>query len=266
LGLSAGLDFETKLIARPELPDRLAKELSAKGYHPSPIAIGSNTDPYQPVEVEQGIMRRTLLVLQEFNHPVTIATKGVLIERDIDILADMAARNLVRVGISVTTLDATLSRQMEPRVPLPKRRLTTIRRLSAAGVPVRVMASPMIPGLTDRELEAILTEAKGAGATAATWILLRLPFEVSTLFREWLQEHVPDRAARVIARIREAHGGQDYDAEWGKRMRGEGAYAEMIAQRFKVAVKRLELSETLPELRCDLFKRPQRVGDQLSLF
>lgn len=266
LDLSPGLDFETKLTVKPNAPDRLAKELSAKGYQPAPMAFGTNTDPYQPIELKEGVMRECLEVLRDFQHPVMITTKGALIERDLDILADMAAQQLVSVGISITTLDPTLCRQMEPRAPSPARRLRAIERLAKAGVPVRVLASPMIPGLTDHELESILEAARDAGATASSWVLLRLPYEVSDLFRDWLDVHVPNQAAKVMARVRESHGGKDYDSKWFKRMRGEGLYAQMISQRYKVAVRKLGLSEQGPKLRTDLFRVPLRAGDQLSLF
>lgn len=196
LGLSPGLDFETRLIARPDAAILLARELSARSYRPDVIAIGTNTDAYQPVEKERRIMRAVLEVLADFNHPVAIVTKGTLIERDIDILGPMAARGLARVGISVTTLDPALARAMEPRVPAPARRIATIRRLAEAGIPVRVMASPLIPALTDHELEPILAEARAAGAMAARMIPLRLPREVADLFRDWLAEHVPDPQLR----------------------------------------------------------------------
>ena len=266
LGLSPGLDFETKLIARPEAASVLERELAKARYEPSPIAIGTNTDPYQPIERDYRVMRRVLQVLSEHNHPVTVTTKGTLIERDIDILAPMAKAGLAAVGISVTTLDPVLSRQMEPRCPMPKRRLETIARLTEAGIPVRVMASPVVPGLTDHETEAILEAAAVAGATAASAIILRLPREVATLFREWLTENQPGRAAKVIARVRETHGGKDYDPEWGKRMRGEGAFADLHRHRFLIALKRLGLSESMPDLRTDLFRVPPKEGDQLSLF
>ena len=266
LGLSPGLDFETRLIARPEAPEVLKRELAAKKYQVAPIAIGTNTDPYQPIEKEHRIMRALLEVLADANHPVAIVTKGSLIERDIDILSDMAARGLCRVGVSVTTLDATLSRLMEPRVPAPKRRLQVIARLAEAGIPVRVMASPMVPALTDPELEAILEAGRDAGAVAASWIMLRLPREVSPLMQEWLAAHYPDRAGRIMARLREMHGGKEYDANWHRRMRGEGPYAEMIAQRFTLAVKRLGLDTLLPPMRCDLFRPPKRASAQLDLF
>ncbi|WP_027237388.1 PA0069 family radical SAM protein [Leisingera caerulea] len=266
LGLSPGMDFETRLVARPNAAGVLQRELSAPRYKAAPIAIGTNTDPYQPCERDYGITRACLEVLRDFNHPVAIVTKGAMVERDLDILAPMAAKGLVRVGISVTTLDADLSRRMEPRAPLPARRLAAIRRLTEAGVPVRVMTSPVVPGLTDHELEALLAAGAEAGADAASWIMLRLPREVSELWQEWLAEHEPGRAAKVMARLREMHGGRDYDPRWGHRMRGEGRYAEMIAQRFKAACRRLSLQERTAGLRCDLFRRPPQPGDQLALF
>ncbi|WP_093115932.1 PA0069 family radical SAM protein [Salinihabitans flavidus] len=266
LGFSPGLDFETRLIARPGIAKVLEQELRARRYRPAPMAFGTNTDPYQPVEKTHEITRNCLKVLRDFNHPVAIVTKGTLIERDLDILSDMAAKGLAHVGISVTTLDAGLSRAMEPRVPPPARRLATISALAQAGVPVRVMMAPVVPALTDHEIEGLLTAARDAGATAASWIMLRLPREVSPLFQDWLQAHRPDRAARVMARLREMHGGQDYSPDWGKRMRGEGHHAQMIAHRFRLAMRRLGLSEALPPLRRDLFAPPLACGDQLALF
>ncbi len=266
LGLSPGLDFETQLVARPEAPDVLRRELAAKKYRVAPIAIGTNTDPYQPIEKQHGIMRACLAVLADVGHPVAIVTKGSLIERDIDILGGMARRGLVRVGISVTTLDAGLSRLMEPRAPAPARRMVTIRRLAQAGIPVRIMASPMIPALTDPELEGILSTGRDAGARHASWIMLRLPQEVSPLVQEWLATHYPARAERIMSRLREMHGGKEYDAKWHRRMRGEGPYAEMVAQRFTLAIKRLGLSATAPAMRCDLFRPPVKTGAQMSLF
>ena len=266
LGLSPGLDFETRLVAKANAPELLRKALSARSYRPATLAIGTNTDPYQPVEKERRLMRACLKVLAEFRHPVAIVTKGALVERDLDILAPMAVQGLVRVGISVTTLDRDLARRMEPRVPAPARRLAAIARLSEAGVPVRLMVSPVVPGLTDHELEAIMEAGRDAGAEAASWIMLRLPREVSPLWQEWLREHYPGRAARVMARLREMHGGKDYDARWGHRMRGEGHYAALIAARFRAAARRLGLAEAQPGLRCDLFAVPGRAGYQLSLF
>lgn len=266
LNLSPGLDFETRLIARPGIGAVLERELRAKGYRVAPVAIGTNTDPYQPCEAEHRVMREVLEVLAAFRHPVAITTKGALVERDLDLLAPMAAEGLVRVGVSVTTLDAGLARRMEPRAAAPARRLEVIRRLSAAGVGVRVMVAPVVPGLTDHELEAILAAAKEAGAVGASWIMLRLPLEVAGLWREWLERAEPGRAAKVMGRVRELHGGRDYDPAWGRRMRGEGLWAELTARRFQAAVARLGLAVDLPPLRCDLFRPPPRAGDQLSLF
>lgn len=266
LGLSAGLDFETRLIMRPNIAQVLEKELRAKRYRPATIALGTNTDPYQPLEASAGLTRQVIEVLSRFNHPMAIVTKGSLIERDIDLLAPMAERGLVRVGISVTTLDAHLSRRMEPRAPSPERRLKIISRLSAAGIPVRVMMAPVIPGLTDQEIEAVLTRAREAGATSANRILLRLPRDVSDLWSEWLAEHYPDRANRIMGLLRDMHGGRDYDPRFGHRMEGQGAYAELIAQRFRLFVKRLGYAQDLPSLRSDLFAVPPGPGDQLSLF
>lgn len=266
LGMSPGLDFESRLVARPEAPEILERELRARSYRPAVIAMGTNTDPYQPIEREHRIVRRILETLRECRHPVAIVTKGTLIERDADILGEMGRLGLARVGISVTTLDAKLGRKMEPRAPAPKRRLETIRRLAEAGCPVRVMVAPVVPALTDHELEDILARAAAAGATAASWIMLRLPLEVSPLFREWLAEHYPDRAKRVMGRVRELHGGRDYDPAWGRRLTGQGVFAEMVARRFAIAARRLGLAAKLPPLRTDLFRRPVRAGDQLALF
>jgi len=266
LGMSPAQDFESRLIARPTAPQVLEAELRKRSYTPDVLAIGTYTDPYQPIEKTHKIMRGLLVVLQRFRHPVSIVTKGTLIERDIDVLRDMAADNLVRVGVSVTTLDPKVSRLMEPRVPSPKRRLQTIERLSQAGIPVTVSASPMIPALTDHELEAILKAGADAGATSATSIMLRLPSEVAPLFEEWLGVHFPDRAKRVLGRVRELHGGQLYEATFGKRMTGEGIWAQQMAARLKIARHRNGLDAKRAPLRCDLFERPLAVGDQLSLF
>ncbi len=266
LGLSPGLDFETQLVARPDAADLLRKELSRPAYRPATIAIGTNTDPYQPIERDREIMRQILRVLAEFNHPVAIVTKGTLIARDVDILAPMAAKGLLRVGISVTTLDPKTSRLMEPRVPSPKARLRVIRLLTDAGIPVRAMVSPVVPALTDHELEAILSACAEAGAVAASSIVLRLPREVAGLFRDWIAEHYPDRAGRVMARVRELHGGKDYDPAFGTRMVGQGKWAALMQQRFKLATKQLGLDRSLPPLRTDLFAVPPQTEDQLSLF
>lgn len=266
LGLSPGLDFETKLVARPDAPRVLEAELRRASYACDVIAIGTNTDAYQPIERDRRVMRGILEVLQTFRHPVGIATKGVLIERDLDILAEMGQAGLARVGISITTLQADLSRKMEPRVPSPARRLRTIEALSKAGVPVRVMLSPIVPGLSDHEVEGIVDAARDAGAVAASMIPLRLPREVAGLWRDWLEEHYPDRVGRVMSKVREMHGGKDYEAEFGKRMRGEGIWADLLQQRFKRAVRAAGLAEKLPPLRKDLFEVPLANGDQLALF
>ncbi len=266
LGLSPGLDFESKLVARPKAAEVLERELCKKGYQADVLAMGTNTDPYQPIERRYRIMRSVLEVLERFDHPIAIVTKGTLIERDIDILARMAAKGLVHVGVSLTTMDVELSRAMEPRCPVPARRVEVIRRLSAAGIPVRVMLAPVVPGLSDHEVEALLQAGAEAGAQAASWIMLRLPQEVAPLFEEWLNEAYPGRAAKVMARVREMHGGEVYTAEWGNRMRGEGVYAQMVAQRYEAARKRFGLASKLPKLRADLFEVPLARGGQLALF
>ena len=266
LGLSAGLDFETKLIARPDMPEVLERELRSPGYRPQVIAIGTNTDPYQPLEASMGVMRRVLEVLAAFEHPVGIVTRGAGITRDLDILGPMAARGLVHVGVSVTTLDAGLARRMEPRAPAPATRLRVIRALSEAGVPVRVMAAPMIPGLTDHELDAILQAGAGAGARAASMLLLRLPHEVAPLFEDWLRREEPGRADKVLGRLREMRGGQLNDPRFGTRMTGEGFWADLLRRRFHLALRRCQLGQSLPALDLSRFRAPPRPGDQLSLF
>lgn len=266
LNLSPGLDFETRLIVRPGIAAVLERELRAPAYRVATVALGTNTDPYQPCEADLGIARSVIAVLSDFRHPTAITTKGTLIERDIDLMAPMAAQGLLRVGISVTTLDPVLSRKMEPRAPGPARRLALIRTLSDAGIPVRAMVAPVVPGLTDHELEPILHAVRQAGAVAASWIALRLPLEVSPLFQDWLNRQMPDRAAKVMARVRDMHGGKDYSSEWGRRMRGEGIWADLIAQRFDKAIRRIGLVKDMPPLRRDLFSLPPRAGDQLSLF
>ncbi|SFB70397.1 PA0069 family radical SAM protein [Tropicimonas isoalkanivorans] len=266
LGLSPGLDFETKLIAKPDAPEILRREISKPSYRPEPVAFGTNTDPYMPIERERRITRGCLEVLQEFRHPLTVVTKGTLVERDADILGEMGQAGLAQAAVSVTTLDAGLARAMEPRVPSPARRLRAIERLARAGCPVRVSVSPIVPGLTDHEIEAILQAARDAGAAYATMIVLRLPLEVADLFQEWLAHARPDRAARVMARVREVQGGADYDATWGTRMTGQGTYAELLQQRFTLALKRTGLSREAPKLRTDLFRVPPKAGDQLALF
>jgi len=267
LGLSPGLDFESRLTAKPDAPALLARELARPSYRPAVIAIGTNTDPYQPIEARYRIMRGILEVLERFRHPVAIVTKGALVERDLDLIGALGRQGLARVGISLTTLDRSLARRMEPRAMAPERRLRAIRRLTEAGCPVRVMVAPVIPGLTDHELDTLLEAGRAAGAVAASYIALRLPREVAGLFRAWLAEVAPARAGRVMARIREMHGGRDYDPEWGRRMTGTGPQADLLAQRFRLARRRHGLAEDLPPLRTDLFRNPQAPETrQLSLF
>ncbi|AXQ92927.1 PA0069 family radical SAM protein [Cereibacter azotoformans] len=265
LNLSPGLDFETRLIARPGIAAVLERELRSRSYRVAPVALGTNTDPYQPIESTHRLMREILEVLRDFRHPTAITTKGTLIERDLDLLAPMAADGLLRVGISVTTLDPDLSRRLEPRAPPPARRLQTIRRLTGAGIPVRAMIAPVIPGLTDPELDRIVEAVAEAGAVAASWIMLRLPLEVAPLVRAWAEDHYPGRADKMMGRIREVHGGRDYDPSWGKRMRGEGIWSDLLARRFRLATARHGLDRAQPPLRCDLFRPPPRPGDQLTL-
>lgn len=265
MGLSAGLDFEAKLFAKPDAPRLLERELSKPGYKVKPIAIGTNTDPYQPIEREWRIMRQILEILDKANHPVVIVTKSALILRDIDILKSMAERGLVKVGISVTTLDRKLARTMEPRASTPAKRLEAIRTLSEAGIPVAIMMAPVIPALNDHEIERILDSGKAAGASEASYVLLRLPLEVSPLFRDWLLQHYPDRYRHVMSLVRSMRDGKDYDAEFGKRMKGAGPYAWQISRRFEMATKRLGLLRRSLHLREDLFLSPNSDGVQLSL-
>ncbi len=266
LGLSPGLDFESKLFVKPDAARLLAQELRRPSYRPQVIAMGTNTDPYQPVERDLKVMRAILAVLWEFRHPVSIVTKSALIIRDLDILAPMAAEGLTKVLLSVTTLDRRLARIMEPRAAAPDKRIATLRALSEAGVPCGVMTAPMIPALNDAEMEDILAAAAQAGAKEAGYTLLRLPLEIKDLFREWLESELPDRAKHVMALIRSVRGGKDYDAEWGKRMTGTGPYAELMAQRFALATRKLGLNRQRAQLTCSKFRKPPRVGDQLSLF
>lgn len=264
LGMSPGLDFETKLFAKTNAPQALERELAAPKYRPRMIAIGTNTDPYQPVERRYRIMRRILEVLSETNHPVGIVTKSALVLRDLDILQSMAERGLVKVALSITTLDRKLARAMEPRASTPENRLETVEKLASAGVPASVMVAPVIPGLTDAEIERILERAATAGAREAGYILLRLPLEIGDLFVEWLKANCPDRADRVLSLMRQTRGGKLYDSEWNGRMEGDGPYAWMIGRRFQMAAERLGLNEQ-HTLRTDLFTPPARPGQQLAL-
>lgn len=266
LGLSAGLDFETKLFAKVNAPELLERALADPKYDPKTIALGTNTDPYQPIEQRYRITRRILEIFKRTNHPVGIVTKSALVVRDIDILSAMAERNLVKVALSVTTLDRKLARAMEPRATTPERRLEALELLSAAGIPTAVMCAPIIPALNDAEIETILTRAKAMGASEAGYVVLRLPLEISDLFQEWLAENAPDRASRVMSLVRQMRGGKDYDSTWGKRMRGQGPYAWQIGRRFQLATKRLGLNKKHFGLRTDLFQPPVLPGQQMSLF
>ena len=266
LGLSPGLDFETKLFFKPEAALLLERELAKKGYRPERIQLGANTDPYQPVERRLQITREILKVLARFSHPVAITTKNALVTRDIDILAPMAAKNLACVAVSVTTLDRKLARAMEPRASTPDRRIDAIRQLSAAGIPALVGFAPAIPGLNDHEMEAVLARAAEAGASSAYFTVLRLPLEIKDLFREWLAAERPDRAARVMSLVRQMRGGKDYDSEWGKRMRGEGPIAELIAQRFVLARRKYGLERPRLALDVSLFRRPAADSRQMDMF
>ncbi len=266
LGLSPGLDFETRLFAKHKAAELLRRELAKPGYAPATLALGANTDPYQPVERELRITRGVLEVLAEARHPVGIVTKSDLVLRDLDILAPMAAEGLARVCLSVTSLDPKLARTLEPRAPRPDKRLAAIRALKEAGVPVAVLSAPVIPALNDPELEAILEAAAAAGADAASYVLLRLPLEIAPLFDEWLAEHYPDRRKRVLDHVRGARGGKLYDAAWGTRMQGEGPYAFLIKRRFELACRRLGLIERDWALDVTKFRPPRRDSAQLALF
>ena len=265
LGLSPGLDFETRLFHKPDAALLLERAFRKRGYRPAPLALGANTDPYQPVEKRLGLTRSILEVMDRFNHPVTIITKSDLVLRDRDLLEPLAARGLAHVAVSVTTLDRRLARTMEPRATTPARRIAAIEALTAAGIPVAVLASPMIPGLNDHELETILETAQAAGATMANTILIRLPLEIAGLFTEWLRTHYPDRADRVLSLIRQCRGGALYQAEFGSRMRGRGPYADLLADRFAKARARLGLNHRRWDLRTDLFAVPPEPTAQLSL-
>jgi DNA repair photolyase len=267
LGLSPGLDFETRILAKPNAPELLARELARKSYKPRPIALGTNTDPYQPIERRLKITRGILEVLARCDHPLTVVTKSDGPLRDIDILAPMAARNLVRVFISVTTQEPELARRLEPRAASPGKRIAAIAELNAAGIPTGVMVAPVIPALTDHEMDAILEAAAAAGAREAGHILLRLPLEVKELFEEWLRAHYPDTADRVLNLVRETRGGALNDPRFGTRMRGEGVYAGLIKRRFEIAVRRLGLAlEDLSALDTSRFRAPGSETRQLDLF
>ncbi|MDH3228990.1 MAG: PA0069 family radical SAM protein [Alphaproteobacteria bacterium] len=265
LGHSPGLDFESKLYWKPDAPALLEAELRDPKYRAATLALGANTDPYQPVERERKLTRRILEVLADYRHPVGIVTKSNLVLRDLDILTAMAREGIVRVAVSLTTLDRGLARRMEPRAPTPSRRLEAISGLAASGVPVTVLAAPIVPALNDHEIDAILAAAAEAGAGAAGYVLLRLPLEVKTLFADWLGTHYPDRAKRVMSLVRQTRGGQLYQSEWGKRQTGDGAYAEQIARRFEIACRRHHLHHDHTPLDEGRFRRPPRAEDQMEL-
>ena len=276
LGLSPGLDFESRIFAKVNAPELLRRELASPSYRPESIALGINTDAYQPCERELKLTRRVLEVLHECQHPVGLITKSALIERDIDLLSDMASKRLASVAVTITTLDPVIARTLEPRAAAPARRLRTIRTLTDAGIPVGVSIAPVIPFVTEPDLERILAAVADAGVISAGFIVLRLPWEVSPLFRQWLQAHFPDRAQRVMNRIQDMRGGKDYDAAFGSRMKGEGLWAELIQQRFDIAVERLGIGRRITRftsLDNSRFRRPLHVpaagkahGSQLDLF
>ncbi|MDQ6870304.1 MAG: PA0069 family radical SAM protein [Pseudomonadota bacterium] len=266
LGMSPGLDFETRLFAKTNAASLLERELSAPGYAAKTIAIGTNTDPYQPIERKERVMRKVLEVLARTNHPVAIVTKSALVLRDLDLLAPMAGKGLVKVALSVTTLDSCLARKMEPRASSPERRLDAIRRLAAANIPAAVMVAPVIPAINDAEIEAILARAQALGARDAGYVLLRLPLEVGELFTEWLRAHYPDKLKHLLSLMRSAREGKLYDSRFGARMTGSGPYAWMIGRRFEAAAARLGLGRSRVPLRCDLFRSQVRAGEQLRLF
>ena len=264
--LSPGLDFETRLFAKPDAARLLRNELAKPGYRCEPIALGTNTDPYQPIEREWKITRSVLALLAECEHPFTIVTKGALVERDLDVIAPMAAKRMARVFVSITTLDKTLARTLEPRAAAPHRRLQAIATLARAGVPTGVMVAPVIPQMNDKDLEAILEAASQAGATHAGWVILRLPLEVAPLFRDWLATHHPLRAQHVMSLVRQIHGGRDYDATFGKRQTGAGVYAQLIGRRFEVACRRFGLNQDREPLDTTKFRAPRDQTPQLDLF
>ena len=265
-GLSPGLDFESRLFVKPDAPELLARELSDPSYRPRMIAMGTNTDPYQPIEKKWQVTRRILEVLCDAGHPVGIVTKSALVLRDIDILSEMAKKNLAKVAVSITTLDPKLARAMEPRAASPQRRLATLRTLSNAGIPTAVMAAPIIPAINDSEIERVLDAAAAAGAEGAGYVMLRMPLEIKDLFREWLREHFPDKEKHVISLVRDLHGGKDYDSSWGKRQTGSGPYAWSIGRRFELACERLGLNKKRSKLTTAHFHPPAANRRQLDLF
>jgi DNA repair photolyase len=265
MGLSPGLDFESKLFAKPNAAALLREEFTATKYAPATIALGANTDPYQPIERDYRITRQVIEVMQEFNHPFGIVTKSASVLRDIDILQPMAAKGLVKVAVSVTTLDANLARRMEPRASTPMKRLAALEILSKAGIPTVVMMGPIIPGLSDSEIENILKAARNAGVREAGYTMLRLPLEVKDIFKDWLEKEYPDRAAKVMSLVKSVRGGKENDPNFGTRMAGQGPYAWTIGRRFQLAAQRLGLNTARAKLRTDLFERPVQKGQQMCL-
>lgn len=266
LDLSPGLDFESKIFTKPRAAELLRRALGKRSYRPQVIALGANTDAYQPVERRLRITREIIQVLHDYRHPVAIITKSSLIERDIDLLGPMAEANLVKVFVSVTTLDRELSRRLEPRAAAPQRRLQTIERLARAGIPTGVLMAPIIPVLNDHEIESLLSRCTEAGAGSASYVILRLPHEIKNLFQEWLLEHYPLKAEHVMNRVRDLRGGRAYRAEYGERMRGTGQYADLIAHRFALACRKAGLNRRTLDLDCTQFRVPIKSGDQLGLF
>ena len=264
LGFSAGLDFESRIVVKPDAANLLKQALKKRGYRCAPLAIGTNTDPYQPLERQQRIMRQVLEVLAECRHPVSIVTKSALLERDIDLLAAMAEQGLAEVYLSITTLDRQLARTLEPRAAAPQRRLETVGKLRNADIPCGVMVAPVIPALNDHELEAIAKAAHSAGAQNLGYILLRLPLEVAELFEEWLRQHYPLKAEHVLNLVKDSRGGRIYDSTFHRRLAGQGVYADMLRQRFRLVTKKLGMDKPLPALRCDLFRRPVDDDKQMS--
>jgi DNA repair photolyase len=266
MGLSPGLDFESKLFIKPNAAALLRQELTAPTYEPRAIALGANTDPYQPIERQYRITRSVIEVLAEFRQPFGIVTKSTMVTRDLDLLAPLARHDLVKVAISITTLDGRLARAMEPRAAAPAKRLAAVEALAKAGVPAVVMMGPVIPGLNDHEIENILKAASGAGAREAGYTMLRLPFEVKGIFKDWLEKTYPDRFQRVMSQLREVRGGRETDANFGTRQTGTGPAAWLVGRRFQLACQRFGLNRSRLKLRTDLFSRPAQPGQQMALF
>lgn len=264
--LSPGIDFETKLFAKPNAAELLKNALAKTGYQCSPIALGSNTDPYQPIERQWKITRQIIQVLKDHDHPLTIVTKSNLVERDIDLLAPMAEKNLVQVFISITSLNNALARKLEPRATAPHSRLKALANLQQHQIPTGVMFAPVIPVINDTEMETVLVKSAETGVTNAGYVMLRLPQEVRPIFKEWLQLHEPLKAEHVMSMVRDIRNGQENDSEFGRRQRGQGNYADIIAQRFAVACRKFDLNTRNVKLDCSIFKKPVKDSKQMSLF